>query len=95
MKCLITGASSGIGKDMCKILSKLGYELIMVSSNEKKLKDVILSYAPLIIIIFSLYPIGLLGPLAIDKLIFKEKTWLYPPVFQRRLVLLLSSQHLV
>ena len=37
MKCLITGASSGIGKDMCKILAESGYEVIMVSSNWEKL----------------------------------------------------------
>lgn len=38
MKCLVTGASSGIGKDMCKVLSKMGHEVIMVSSDEDKLK---------------------------------------------------------
>ncbi len=40
MKCLVTGASSGIGRDICKYLSSLNYEIIMVSSNEKKLKEV-------------------------------------------------------
>ncbi len=39
MKCLVTGASSGIGKDMCKILSEMGHQVIMVSSNSKKLEE--------------------------------------------------------
>lgn len=39
MKCLITGASSGIGKDMSKYLSSLGHEVIMVSSNKEKLLE--------------------------------------------------------
>lgn len=38
MKCLVTGASSGIGKDMSKVLSDLGYQVIMVSSNKEKLE---------------------------------------------------------
>lgn len=28
MKALITGASSGIGRDMARILNKMGYEII-------------------------------------------------------------------
>ena len=38
MKALITGASSGIGKDMAYYLNKLGYELYLVATNEDKLK---------------------------------------------------------
>lgn len=40
MKALVTGASSGIGKDIAKVLSELGYELILVARDEKKLKEV-------------------------------------------------------
>ena len=38
MKALITGASSGIGKDMAIYLSELGYDIILVSREEDKLK---------------------------------------------------------
>lgn len=40
MKALITGASSGIGKEMAKYLSKLGFDLILVSQNQEKLDKV-------------------------------------------------------
>ncbi len=39
MKALITGASSGIGKDMAKVLSSKGYELVLVARDENNLKD--------------------------------------------------------
>ena len=38
MRALITGASSGIGKDMAIVLSKKGYDLVLVSRDEGKLK---------------------------------------------------------
>lgn len=40
MKALITGASSGIGKDMSLYLSSLGYDLILVAQDIKKLEEV-------------------------------------------------------
>ena len=40
MKALITGASSGIGRDMARELDKRGYDLVLVSRDEEKLQDV-------------------------------------------------------
>lgn len=38
MKALITGATSGIGRDMAYILSKQGFDLIIASRDEKKME---------------------------------------------------------
>lgn len=40
MKALITGASSGIGRDMAIYLSKKGHDVIIVSSDKEKLEKV-------------------------------------------------------
>ena len=40
MKALITGASSGIGKDMAYILSKMNYDLILVARSIDKLEEI-------------------------------------------------------
>lgn len=38
MKAVITGASSGIGTDMARILSQMGYDLIITARREDRLK---------------------------------------------------------
>ena len=40
MKALITGASSGIGRDIAIYLSKKGYDLILVARDKKELEEV-------------------------------------------------------
>ena len=44
MKALITGASSGMGRDMAKYLIKLGYDLFVVSRDKKKLNEIYRDY---------------------------------------------------
>lgn len=39
MVALVTGASSGIGRDMARYLNKLGYNLIITARDEQKLKE--------------------------------------------------------
>ena len=40
MKVLITGASSGIGRDMARTFAKKGYNLVLVARDENKLNEV-------------------------------------------------------
>lgn len=39
MKALVTGASSGIGKEMAIVLSDMGYDLILVARRKKRLES--------------------------------------------------------
>ena len=44
MKALVTGASSGMGRDMAKYLLKLGYDIIAVAKDKKELDKVFKDY---------------------------------------------------
>ena len=57
MKALVTGASSGIGKDMAIYLGTLGYDLILVSRDENRLKETARQIKTKVII----YPTDLCG----------------------------------
>ncbi len=39
MKALVTGASSGIGRDMARVLSNMGYDIIAVARDGEKLNE--------------------------------------------------------
>lgn len=39
MRALITGASSGIGRDIARVLSQKGYDLVLVARDEQKLNE--------------------------------------------------------
>ncbi len=39
IKALVTGATSGIGRDMARYLAKLGYKVYAVGRNKEKLSN--------------------------------------------------------
>ena len=39
MKAIVTGASSGIGRDMAKYLADLGYDLVIVARRKELLEE--------------------------------------------------------
>ena len=41
MKALVTGASSGIGRDMSRYLSELGYDLVIVARRKELLELIV------------------------------------------------------
>lgn len=57
MKALVTGASSGIGRDIAIYLGELGYDLILVSRDENRLKET----ASHIKTNVEIYPVDLCG----------------------------------
>lgn len=69
MKALVTGASSGIGRDIAKYLGSLGYDLILVSRDKNKLKEIEAEIKTDV----TIYPVDLCGKENCFKLYNKFK----------------------
>lgn len=69
MKALVTGASSGIGRDIAKYLGSIGYDLILVSRDKNKLKEIEAEIKTDV----TIYPVDLCGKENCFKLYNKFK----------------------
>ena len=71
LKALITGASSGIGKEMAYYLDKLGYDLILVARDKEKLEE-----ADHDKYVYPLFELGWKIDVEIHPIMYTLKDWL-------------------
>ena len=69
MACaLVTGATGGIGSELCDILAAHGYDLVLVSRSEQKLKELSERLEKAYGIAAPIFPFDLADPKAADQL---------------------------